>query len=77
MNPEPFLTFKTFLKDLITGVSHRSNFSDFNNGRCTVPVLPDTGAVLAISTGAVIVPVLDDKALPVLDEYCLPVPGTS
>ena len=40
--------------------------SDFNNGRSTVPVLPDTGVVLAISTGAVLVPVLDDNALPVL-----------
>ena len=39
--------------------------SDFNNGRSNVPVLPDTGTVLAISTGAVLVPVLDDNALPV------------
>ena len=49
--------------------------SDFNNGRSNVPVLPDAGAVLSISTSAVLVPVLDDNALPVLAEYCLSVPG--
>ena len=51
--------------------------SDFNNGRSTVPVLSDTGAVLSISTGAVLVPVLDDNALSALAEYFLPVPGST
>ena len=46
----------------------------FHNGHGTTLVLPDTGAVLTISTAFVLSECGDDNALTILSEYCLEIP---
>ena len=61
MNPLVFKLCFPQIEKMLLREKRVQTQSDFNNGRSTVPVLPDTGVVLPISTGTSTMPVLDDK----------------